>query len=110
MGRIVFKQPNGLYGMWSTIADGPIYWNMTKQDYIDAMLEEAKTEIRKKADEIFENNHNVSNFSSLKDYYVANMTKEEFNSFLKSCGSLLTSGDFCFYGDLSDEENSVDEG
>ena len=110
MGRIVFKQPNGLYGMWSTIADGPIYWNMTKQDYIDAMLEEAKTEIEGRADEIFENNYNVSTFSSLKTKLVANMTKEEFNDFLKSCGSLLTSGDFCFYRDLSDEEDLVDEG
>lgn len=31
MPHIVFRQPNGKYGVWSTIVDGPIYWNASKK-------------------------------------------------------------------------------
>lgn len=100
----VFKQPNGLYGLWSNIVGGPVYWNMTKQDYIDVMLEDAKKDIEERADEIFEHNYNVSTFSSLKDNFVVNMSKEEFSEFLKSCGSLLSVDNFTFYCDLAEKE------
>lgn len=35
MPHIVFKQPNGKYGVWSTVVDGPIYWNASKREILE---------------------------------------------------------------------------
>jgi len=38
---LIFKQPNGLYGRWSSIMDNVSDIDMTKQDYIDMCVEKA---------------------------------------------------------------------
>ncbi len=32
MPHYCFKQPNNKYTVWSTIVDGPIFWNLTKKE------------------------------------------------------------------------------
>ena len=38
---LIFKQPNGLYGRWSSIMDNVSDIDMTKQDYIDMCVAKA---------------------------------------------------------------------
>lgn len=42
MGRVLIKQPNGKYLLWSSIVDGPIKINMTKEEYIEFKKQEAE--------------------------------------------------------------------
>lgn len=45
MARLLFKQPNGLYGCYSTVTDGFIFCNATKEKYIEMRLEELKEDL-----------------------------------------------------------------
>lgn len=45
MGRIIIKQPNSLFCVYSTIVDNFIAINMTRDNLIDFWLEEAKATI-----------------------------------------------------------------
>lgn len=42
MAGFVSKQPNGLYCRFSTVVDCPTAWNMTREDYINMKMQEAK--------------------------------------------------------------------
>lgn len=42
MAGFVSKQPNGLYCRFSTVTDCPTTWNMTREDYINMKMQEAK--------------------------------------------------------------------
>ena len=42
MSRVLIRQPNGKYLLWSSIVDGPIKMNMTKEEYIDFKKQEAE--------------------------------------------------------------------
>ena len=44
MAGFVSKQPNGLYCRFSTVTDCPTAWNMTREDYINMKMQEAKEE------------------------------------------------------------------
>jgi hypothetical protein len=44
MGRIVSKQPNGLYCVFSTIVDNFIICDLTEEEYIEYRVEKAKEE------------------------------------------------------------------
>lgn len=54
MARSVIKQPNGNYAIFSTVVDDFIMVNATKQELIDADIEEAREKINEKYDEMFE--------------------------------------------------------
>lgn len=78
MGAFISKQPNGLYCRFSTVVDCPTDWNMTEEDYIELCkeraVEEAKHTLKKY----------VRPFEWVERYYHPNnMTKEEFEQFLK---------------------------
>ena len=105
MGRMVFKQPNGKYGLYSSITEGPILWNMSKEDYIQFRLEEERREIELRAYEIFEENRWVYEFDELTKNVISNMSKEEFALFLKDCGSDLTVDDFEFREDIEEDDD-----
>ena len=78
MGAFVAKQPNGLYCRFSTIVDCPTDWNMTEEDYIELCKQKAEKEAR----EVLENY--LQPFEMVKDrFYPTNMTKAEFERFLK---------------------------
>lgn len=104
MGRQVFKQPNGKFGIWSYVVDCPIYWNLNKEDYIKIRLDEAKSEIEKDANDIFENEwypYLIKDFDSeQKGKMIHNMDKREMDEFLYQIGSKLTSKDFTFPDDF----------
>ena len=102
MGRIIFKQPNGKVGIWSTIVDSPIAWNLTKEGYIHFLVEEFREKIEEEAEDIFSEEpkrHWVVSLEDLAKHTIYNMEKEEFDEFLKECESDLTHKDFTFVGD-----------
>lgn len=43
MPRVLIRQPNGKYLLWSSIIEGPIKINMTKEEYIEFKKQEAET-------------------------------------------------------------------
>ena len=78
MGAFISKQPNGLYCRFSSIVDCPTDWNMTRDDYIKMCVSKAIIE----ANDILDNN--LFPFSKvINNFYPNNMTKKEFNKFLK---------------------------
>lgn len=82
MGSFVCKQPNGLYCRFSTVVDCPTHWNMTKEEYIEICMQRAKRD----AEEVLEKY--IQPFDLVKErYYPNNMSKEEFENFLKDCES-----------------------
>lgn len=42
MAGFISKQPNGLYCRFSSVTDCPTAWNMTREDYINMKMQEAK--------------------------------------------------------------------
>lgn len=81
MAGFVSKQPNGLYCRFSTVMDCPTSWNMTREDYINMKIQEAKED----AEDVLDNY--LKPFDMVVDmYYPNNMTKKEFNEFLEETG------------------------
>lgn len=76
MAGFVSKQPNGLYCRFSSVTDCPTAWNMTREDYINMKMQEAKED----AEDVLDNY--LKPFDMVVDmYYPNNMTKEEFDKF-----------------------------
>ena len=44
MSRVLIRQPNGKYLLWSSIVDGPIKINMTKEEYIEFKKQQAEAD------------------------------------------------------------------
>lgn len=84
MSGIIAKQPNGLYCRISTIIDTPTHFNMTKQDYIDLCVEEAKRE----AESLLEICYDFDRALSYINYGDnTNMTNEEYKQFIEYCNT-----------------------
>jgi hypothetical protein len=82
MASFICKQPNGLYCRFSTIVDCPTDWNMTEDDYVEMCKERAEREARENLA------HYLQPFEMVKErFYPNNMTKEEFEQFLKDVES-----------------------
>lgn len=118
MGRIFYKQPNGLMTIFSTNSDCPIYWNVSKEDYINLMLEEYKEQLEKDAEEIFddEDPYYVKDFKEMENQIIHNYEdkKEKFEKYLKDIGYTGSIDNFKYlyginYRPLEDEEESEDE-
>lgn len=78
MGSFISKQPNGLYCRFSSIVDCPTDWNMTEEDYVELCKQKAEKEAR----DILKNH--LRPFEWIKERYCPNnMTKDEFEQFLK---------------------------
>lgn len=78
MASFICKQPNGLYCRFSTIVDCPTDWNMTEDDYVEMCKERAEREARENLA------YYLQPFEMVKErFYPNNMTKEEFEQFLK---------------------------
>jgi len=100
MGRIFYKQPNGLMTIFSTNSDRPIYWNVNKEDYIKIKLEEYKEQLEQDAKEIFddEDPYYVKDFEDMKDNTIYNIkNKEEFEKYLKDIGYKGSADEFRLY-------------
>lgn len=69
MAGFVSKQPNGLYCRFSTVTGCPTAWNMTREDYINMKMQEAKED----AEDVLDNY--LKSFDRVVDmYYPNNMT------------------------------------
>ena len=116
MGRIFYKQPNGLMTIFSTNSDCPIYSNVDKEGYIKLMLEEYKEQLEKDAKEIFddEDPYYVRDFEKMKKTSIYNIkSKEDFEDYLRRVGYEGSADDFLLYGinykPWEDEEEIDDE-
>lgn len=84
MAGFISKQPNGLYCRFSSVTDCPTAWNMTREDYINMKMQEAKED----AEDVLDNY--LKPFDMVVDmYYPNNMTKEEFDKFLEETGDMM---------------------
>ena len=115
MSRIFYKQPNGLMTIFSTNSDRPIYWNVSKEDYIELMLEEYKEQLEQEAKEIFEDEdpYYVKDFEDMMDQTLYNIKSEEaFEKYLKDVGYEGSADDFRLF-DINyrpwEDEESEDE-
>ena len=85
MGAYWFKQPNGLYGRFSTIVDFPTHYNYTKEEMIANLKMKDWTDLE--IEQLFNNEFPtnwIHNFEEMKkDFYPHNMTVEEFEDVLK---------------------------
>ena len=85
MGAFWFKQPNGLYGRFSTIVDCPTHWNYTKEEMIEDLKGKDWTdlEIEQLFNDKFPTNW-IHTFEEMKKHFIDNnMTNEEFEDFIK---------------------------
>lgn len=67
MGRIVSKQPNGLYCVFSTIVDDIVTFDLTEEEYIEYRIEKAKKEAREDAKLVLKKY--LQPFESVIDYF-----------------------------------------
>jgi hypothetical protein len=71
MARQIVKQPNGLYGCWSTIVDDFVRINMTREPYIEyrakEVYESKKEELTRTFNKI-EASPDATHFVELKDF------------------------------------------
>ena len=118
MGRIFYKQPNGLMTIFSTNSDRPIYWNVSKEDYINLKLEEYKEQLERDAKEIFddEDPYYVKDFEEMENQIIHNYedNKADFEQYLNDVGYEGSIEDFKYlyginYRPWEDEEESEDE-
>lgn len=78
MAGFISKQPNGLYCRFSSVTDCPTAWNMTREDYINMKMQEAKED----AEDVLDNY--LKPFDMVVDmYYPNNMKKRNLISSLK---------------------------
>lgn len=81
MAGFILKKPFRLYCRFSTVTDCPTAWNMTREDYINMKMQEAKED----AEDVLDNY--LKPFDIVMDmYYPNNMTKEEFDKFFEETG------------------------
>ena len=70
MAGFVSKQPNGLYCRFSSVTDCPTAWNMTREDYINMKMQEAKED----AEDVLDNY--LKPFDMVMDMYYPNCMKK----------------------------------
>lgn len=73
MGAFFFKQPNGLYGRFSTVVDCPTDYNYTKEELIEDAVEIYRQELIEEFDK------RCKSFEYMvSQFYDNSMTNEEF--------------------------------
>lgn len=73
----IAKQPNGLYCRFSSVVDTVTNYNMTREEYIEKCMEQAKRE----AIDILDN---PQPFEQVTEHFVPNnMTRKRFKEILK---------------------------
>jgi hypothetical protein len=78
------KQPNGLYCRFSTVVDCPTHYNMTREDYIQVIMDRGHNRgfAEEEADDIIKND--LQPFERIiQDYTPLNMTRYRFIKILK---------------------------
>lgn len=84
MGRFLIKQPNGLYCLFSTIVDCPVYHNMTKEDYIEYKMQQAKEAAEELLEQVDNKPEKYNLYENMDGYFHPNnMTREEYKKIKK---------------------------
>ena len=52
MGRQIIKQPNGLYCIYSTVVDNIIYYDITREEWIELRAQEEKERVTENINEL----------------------------------------------------------
>lgn len=83
MSRLICKQPNGLYCIFSTVVDCVIEYNMTEAEYIEECAEQAREQARERLE------RGLTPFEQMKNYFRPNnMSEQEFKEILVKMGEL----------------------
>lgn len=61
MSRVIVKQPDGNYAVWSSIVDDFIYLNASKDDLIETLAQEAYDDKKARLLESFESRYRTFN-------------------------------------------------
>jgi hypothetical protein len=56
MGRRIIKKKNGLWAVWTTVCDNFIMDDVTQEEMIEKLSEEAKRDTRKRIEDQIKNN------------------------------------------------------
>ena len=72
MGRQIIKQPNGLLCLWSSVVDSFILEDVSKEELIDFLTEEAKENITRDVEKVLKQVNEGKN-----PYYQFTLTYEE---------------------------------
>lgn len=79
MGRFLIKQPNGKYCLFSTTVDCPVMYNLTKEEYINYKVEQAKEYAMEILNEVDNNPKSFNLFENMDKYFAPNnMTEKEY--------------------------------
>jgi hypothetical protein len=85
MAGFIVQQPNGRYCRFSTVVDCPTHINMTKEDYVNYLMDAHKwerAEAEQEANIVL--TYYVRPFRWLDEYFrEENMTKEKFEEYKK---------------------------
>ena len=85
MPAFYFKQPNGLYGRFSTVVDCPTHYNCTKEELIEDAVETYRQELMEEFDK------RCKNFDYMVSHFLDNnMTNEEFEEMKKEMSDDLS--------------------
>ena len=85
MGAFFFKQPNGLYGRFSTVVDCPTDYNCTKEELIEDAVETYRQELMEEFDK------RCKSFEYMVSCFLDNnMTNEEFEEAKKEMSEDLS--------------------
>lgn len=79
MPAFFFKQPNGLYGRFSTVVDCPTHYNCTKEELIEEYVDEYRSELVNK----FAHLTNDSYEEAKSRFMDNNMTNKEWKELQK---------------------------
>ena len=95
MQSYISRQPNGLYCRFSTVVDCPTHYNMTREDYIQVIMDRGYNRgfAEEEADYII--NNDLQPFEKvIQDYTPLNMTKNSFIKILKEMCTDVNSAKF----------------
>lgn len=81
MGRMVCRQPNGKYCVFSSVVDCPTHYNLTEEEYIEMRAQEAREEAKRELE------YRTRNFGNIIECYKPyNMSVDDFTQALEDMG------------------------
>ena len=86
MGAYIFRQPNGLLGRYSTVADGITHYDMTEEDYVEVAAQIAADQARWEARRLLEVGPIRSIDDVKEDFWPTNQSVEDFERCLSEMG------------------------
>lgn len=87
MGLFLVKQPNGLYCRYSTYTDCPVMYNITREEYIEIVKEEAAKEAERYLDKVDIGGFTIPTFDMMIEKFIPReMSWDKFEEIIKEMG------------------------